>query len=81
MLTSEEEDYLKSILTDPNHPGAGPQKLYLIVKKEGKYKIGLTRIKQFLSDQDAYSLQKRVQRNFKRNRVIVKVLGHGPYGR
>ncbi|KAJ8309715.1 LOW QUALITY PROTEIN: hypothetical protein KUTeg_011580 [Tegillarca granosa] len=73
MLTSEEEDYLKSIWTDPKHPGAyaGPQKLYLIVKKEGKYKIGFRRIKQFLSDQDAYSLQKRVQRNFKRNRVIV----------
>ncbi|KAJ8313183.1 hypothetical protein KUTeg_009263 [Tegillarca granosa] len=41
---------------------------------KGKYKIGLRRIKQFLADQDAYSLQKRVQRNFKRNRVIVKGL-------
>ncbi|KAJ8298982.1 hypothetical protein KUTeg_023042 [Tegillarca granosa] len=65
MLTSEEEDYLKSLWTNPKHPGAyaGPQKLYLI-------KIGLRRIKQFLSDQDSYSLHKRIQRNFKRNRVI-----------
>lgn len=73
MLSPEEEEYLHSIWTDPKHPGSfsGPDKLYKVVRKEGKFKIGLRRIKQFLSDQDAYSLQKRVQKNFKRNHVIV----------
>ncbi|KAJ8321130.1 hypothetical protein KUTeg_001325, partial [Tegillarca granosa] len=72
MLSQEEQDYLKAIWTDPSHPGsfAGPHKLYKIVRKEGKFNIGLKRIRQFLSDQDAYSLQKRVQRKFPRNRVI-----------
>lgn len=72
MLSPEEKDYLHSIWTDPKHAGsfAGPEKLYQIVRKEGKYKIGLHRIRQFLSDQDSYALQKRVQTKFKRNRVI-----------
>ena len=42
MLQKENADYLKSIYFDPKHPAAysGPEKLYRIVKKEGKYKIG-----------------------------------------
>lgn len=41
------EQYLKKIWYDPRHPGsfAGATKLYEIVKKEGKYDIGLNRIK------------------------------------
>jgi hypothetical protein len=43
------------------------------VKKEGKYDIGLNRIKKFLQNQDAFSLQKKVRRRgFKRRRVIVQ---------
>lgn len=59
MLSNEEERYLKKIWTDTTQPAAfsGPYKLYQIVKREGKHKIGLQRIKQFLSDTDAYSLQ------------------------
>ena len=73
MLTSNEQHYLESLWTDPKHPASytGPFKLYQFVKKEGKFKIGLRRIKQFLSNQDAYSLQKRVQRKFKRRSVVV----------
>lgn len=43
----EMEQYLKKIWYDPRHPGsfAGATKLYEIVKKEGKYDIGLNRIK------------------------------------
>lgn len=54
------EQYLKKVLYDPRHPGsfAGATKLYEIVKKEGKYDIGLNRIKKFLQNQDAFSLQK-----------------------
>ncbi|KAJ8307874.1 hypothetical protein KUTeg_014575 [Tegillarca granosa] len=74
MLTAEEQDYLKSIWTDPKHAGsfAGPEKLYKIVHREGKFNIGLRRIRQFLSDQDAYSLQKRVQRKFPRNHIVAE---------
>lgn len=71
----EMEQYLKKIWYDPRHPGsfAGATKLYEIVKKEGKYDIGLNRIKKFLQNQDAFSLQKKVRRRgFKRRRVIVQ---------
>ena len=73
MLTANEQHYLESLWTDTNHPASytGPFKLYQFVKKEGKFKIGLRRIRQFLSNQDAYSLQKRVQRKFKRRSVVV----------
>lgn len=68
------EQYLKKIWYDPRHPGsfAGATKLYEIVKKEGIYNIGLNRIKEFLQNQDAFSLQKKVRRRFKRRRVIVQ---------
>lgn len=73
MLSNEEERCLKKLWTDTTQPAAfsGPYKLYQIVKREGKHKIGLQRIKQFLSDTDAYSLKKRVQRKFKRRHIIT----------
>ena len=66
------EDYLKSIYYDPAHPAsfAGPQKLYKVVQAEGKYNIGMFRIKKFLHNQDAYSLHKPVRRRFQRNHVV-----------
>lgn len=69
------EEYLKKISYDPRHPGsfAGPSKLYQVVKREGKYDIGLWKLKSFLQNQDAYSLQKKVKRRgFKRRRVVVQ---------
>ena len=52
------EDYLESIYFDPEHPAsfAGPIKLHDVVKKEGKYDIGLSRIRSWLQNQEAYSL-------------------------
>ena len=74
MLSSKEEQYLKNIWSDPKHPAAfsGPDKLYQFVKRDGKFKIGLHAINTFLSSVEAYSLQKRVQRKFKRSRVLVE---------
>ena len=44
-----------------------------LVKREGKFKIGRHKIKTFLQNEDAYSLQKKVKRRgFKRRRVIVQ---------
>ena len=41
------EKYLKNIYLDPLHPGSfgSPDRLYKIVKKEGKYKISHSQIK------------------------------------
>ena len=74
MLSHEKKQYLQSIWSDPKNAAAfsGPAKLYEFIKKDGKYKIGLPSIKRFLSGLDAYSLQKRVQRKFKRSPVLVE---------
>ena len=64
--------YLKDIYFNPTNPGAfaGPEKLYRIVKQENAYKISRSKIKQWLQDQDAFSLSKPIKRKFKRNRII-----------
>lgn len=41
------------------------------MKKEDKYKIGLSRIKQWLQNQDVYLMNKTVRRRFKRARVFT----------
>lgn len=70
------QEYLESIYFNPLHPGAfsGPAKLYKVVKREKKHVISLNNIKQWLQDQDAYSLQKPVRYKFKRNKVVSKGL-------
>ena len=66
------EDYLKTIYYDPSHPEsfAGPQKLYSLVRNEGKFVIGMYRIRKFLHNQESYSLHNSVRRRFQRNNVI-----------
>ncbi len=66
------EDYLSSIYFNPKHPASfsGPSKLHYIVKREGKFDIGLHHIKKWLANQDAYSLQRPLRYKFKRNRVV-----------
>lgn len=77
-MNDEWKTYLKKIYFDPKHPAAfaGPTKLYQVVKKEGRYTIGLHRIKHWLQDQDAYSLQKQLVRKFKRNKMVVNGIDH-----
>ena len=67
------EKYLKSIYFDPSHPASfgGLDRLYQIVKKEGKYKISYSQIKKWIQKQESYSCNKGVKRNFQRGRVIV----------
>ena len=66
------EDYLRKIYYDPSHPASYERlnNLYNEVKNEGKFKIS-HQIKEWLEKQDAYSLNKDVERNFQRGRVIV----------
>ena len=47
-----------------------PQKLYNVVRNEGKFDIGMYRIRKFLHNQESYSLHKPVRRRFQRNHVI-----------
>ena len=70
------KDYLATIYFDPRHPGsfAGPEKLFKVVRSEGKFGIGRHRIRRWLQDQESYSLSKGVRRRFPRPRVIVRGL-------
>ena len=66
-------EYLKKIYFNPEEPGSfeGVDKLYKRVKKDGKFKISRNRIKKWLQNQLSYSLNKHVNRNFKRGKVLV----------
>ena len=68
------KQYLKSIYFNPSHPASyeGINKLYDVVKKEGKFKISREKIKNWLQSQVSYSLNKPVSRKFRRGRVLVK---------
>ena len=67
------QDYLRRIYYDPSHPASyeGAKALYNAAKKEGQYKISHAQVKKWLQNQDSYSLNKAVKRNFQRGRVIV----------
>ena len=66
------QEYLKKIYYDPKHPAsfAGPQKVYKVIKDEGKFNIGMYKIRKFLHNQESYGLHKPVRRRFKRNHVV-----------
>ena len=70
---SKWKEYLQKIYYDPSHPASyeGLNNLYNAVKQEGKFKISHKQIKDWLENQDTYSLNKAVRRNFQRGRVIV----------
>ena len=68
------DDKLKEIYYDPQDPGSygGVEKLYRSGKKANIKGLTRAKVKRFLSDQQAYSLHKRVRRNFERNPTYVK---------
>ena len=53
MSIKEKDKYMTDIWTDPQHPAAftGLEKLYQIIRKEGRFKIGRGTIKKFLEKQ------------------------------
>lgn len=73
---SNHTDILRELYYTPGKPGAyaGPEKLYQAVKQEGKYKIGRQRIRQFLNNEDSYSLYKPIRKTFPRSKVIVNTI-------
>ena len=68
------EKYLNDIYLDPSHPASfgSPDRLYKIVKKEGKHKISHSQIKKWIQKQESYSLNKGLKRKFQRGRVVVE---------
>lgn len=73
MSKKQKENYIRKIWTDPGHAGSfsSPDKLYKIIRKEGKYKIGKGTVKKVLAKLETYSVQRPARKTFKRNRVIV----------
>ena len=45
--------------------------MYQFVKSQGRFKIGRRRIRQWLQDQEAYSLTRGARRKYTRSRVVV----------
>ena len=60
------EDYLRCIYYDPSHPASyeGEKVVYNAVRRERKYKISHKQIREWLQNQDAYSLNKSVKKEF-----------------
>lgn len=69
-------DYLRHLYYTPGNQGAllGPEKLYQAVKEDGKYKISRAKIKQFLNNEDAYSLLKFIRQTFPHSMVVVNMI-------
>lgn len=74
MSSPKYEDYLSKLWYDPKRGYSGPQKLYQIVKKEGKFKIGRGKIKQWLQNQDPYSVSRNTVYRFPRSRYVVDTI-------
>ena len=66
------KEHLATAYFNPKNPAAfaGPDKVQTMLKQAG-YDVGEHRIRKWLQDQDAYSLQKPVKAKFKRARVIT----------
>ena len=58
------KQHLSSLYFNPKFPACylGPEKLFQIVKSQGKYKIGRHRIRKWLQGQESYSLTRGVRR-------------------
>lgn len=67
------EDYLASIYYDPKHAAAyaGLDKLYRAVRKEGKFVLGRTKIRNWLLKQEDYAVHRAERGKFKRRRVVA----------
>ena len=67
------ECYLEKIYFDSSHPGSfkGANKLNEAIKDEGKYTIPLNKVKQWLQNQESFSLHKPLHRAFHHFKIIV----------
>lgn len=72
-LSPEVEQYLNNKYHDLKFTGsfAGPQKFFKAIQHDGKYKIDLKTIKDWLQSVETYTVHRGVRHNFKRSRVIT----------
>ena len=77
MDNKEKDDILRQYYFNGINPSAysGAQKLYSVLKKKYPDVFTITYIKQWLSNQDAYSLQKSRRHRFKTANVRVSAIG------
>ena len=77
-LASDVKKYLSSKYKDSKFAGSfsGADKFYRAIRKDGKYSVSRKQIKQFLKSQDAYTLLRKVNRKFPRNRLITPYRGY-----
>ena len=70
--------YLLSKYQNTEYAGAfsGVDKFYRSIRKDGKYSVSRNQIKQFLQSQEYYTLQKQVNRKFRRNKAITPYAGY-----
>ena len=73
VMKSDRDHYLQLVYNDPSHPASysGEEKLYMIIKSEGKFPITRKAIKTWLQKQETFTLHRQVQRHFPHSRVIV----------
>ena len=72
-LSEDEQNYLKSIYSDPKKVGSlgSIKSLYRVVKNQHQFDISLNQIKKWLKSQETYTLHKDISRKIKRNKVVV----------
>ena len=72
------EVYLASIYYDPNHAGAygGVEKLYRAVRKDGKFVLGRTKIRNWLLIQEDYAVHRETRSKFKRKSVVAPFMDY-----
>lgn len=77
-LTSEQVDYLRRRYIKLGDGGSymSPRLFYDSLKREGKYKFTLDQIKSFVSSRYFYTLQRQVNRRFRRLPVISSHIGY-----
>ena len=77
-LASDVKKYLTSKYKDSKFPGSfvGVDKFYRAVKKDGKFSISRKQMQHFLESQDPYTLLRKVNGKFVRNRVITPYEGY-----
>lgn len=73
-LTQQQENYLEELYSDPAHPASyqGPETVYRAIQREGRFpQITYANIRQWVQNKEGFSKNRKVSRQFERNRVIV----------
>lgn len=72
-ITPEQNVYLTQMYLNPRHPASfqSPAEVYHAVKNEGRYQLTHEQIRRWIQNQEGYSKNKKVNRQFQRNRVVV----------